>query len=96
VAWSCPQFPLCRPNNAHATTQEFRALLPQIADKVINTNRGLAIRLAQDPASVAARLVALRVMFPDSNVLRMVDRRYGRACHIDDDALAPISMLHAW
>lgn len=35
----------------------------------------MAVRLAEDPAAVALKLVSLRTLFPDANLLVMIEKR---------------------
>lgn len=55
--------------------QDFQIVLPGAADRLIAANRRTALRLAQDPGSVALKLVKLREIFPNCNVLDIVEKR---------------------
>jgi len=48
--------------------------LPDLAQQ-LETNRQVSLRLAEDVPAVAMKLVKLRGIFPDSNVLDMVGKR---------------------
>jgi hypothetical protein len=52
-------------------------VLPGLAETLIKANRPLAVRLAKEPAAVALKLVSLRTLFPDANVLAMIEKRCG-------------------
>ena len=54
--------------------QELQALLPDLAEQ-LKLNKQVSLRLAEDIPAVAMKLVKLREIFPDSNVLDMVGRR---------------------
>ncbi|KAK9909091.1 hypothetical protein WJX75_007014 [Coccomyxa subellipsoidea] len=55
-------------------SEELQALLPDLAEQ-LKLNKQVSLRLAEDIPAVAMKLVKLREIFPDSNVLDMVGRR---------------------
>lgn len=55
--------------------QALRMVLPELADTLGRINRTLAKSLAEDPAAVALKLVTLRSLFPDGNILQMIEKR---------------------
>ena len=56
--------------------QALRIVLPELADTLERLNRPLAVSLAKQPAAVALKLVTLRSLFPDANILQMIEKRY--------------------
>lgn len=57
------------------TVQALRVVLPELADTLERINRPLAVYLAKDPAAVAMKLVSLRSLFPDADILQMIEKR---------------------
>jgi hypothetical protein len=57
--------------------QEFQLLLPELANKLLSANRRIAMKLAENPAEVAVKLIRLRELFPGCNVLEMIEKRCG-------------------
>lgn len=61
----------CRP----VSLQALRLVLPELADILGRMNRPLAVSLANQPAAVALKLVSLRQLFPDADILQMIEKR---------------------
>lgn len=55
-------------------SQELLDLLPDLAEQV-RLNKPLSLRLSKDIPGIVMKLVKLREIFPDSNVLKMVGKR---------------------
>ncbi len=55
--------------------QALRVVLPELADTLERLNRPLAVALAKQPAAVALKLVLLRSLFPDADILQMIEKR---------------------
>ncbi|CAL5219193.1 g981 [Coccomyxa viridis] len=55
--------------------QALRVVLPELADTLERINRPMAVALAKEPAAVALKLVSLRSMFPDADILQMIEKR---------------------
>ena len=55
--------------------QALKMILPELADTLERVNRPLAVSLAKEPAAVALKLVSLRSIFPNANILKMIERR---------------------
>ncbi|BDA41771.1 hypothetical protein COCOBI_02-5650 [Coccomyxa sp. Obi] len=54
--------------------EELLYLLPDLAEQ-LRLNKQLSLRLSKDIPGIAVKLVKLRAIFPDSNVLEMVGKR---------------------
>ncbi|EIE25533.1 hypothetical protein COCSUDRAFT_52906 [Coccomyxa subellipsoidea C-169] len=63
-----------QPQSLDSQSEELKTLLPDLAEQ-LKLNRQVAQRLAEDIPALAMKLVKLREIFPESNVLDMVGRR---------------------
>ena len=55
--------------------QALKMILPELADTLERVNRPLAVSLAKEPAAVALKLVSLRSIFANANILKLIERR---------------------
>jgi hypothetical protein len=63
------------PKRPKLPLQALSTVLPGLTETLIKVNRPLAVRLAKEPAAVALKLVSLRALFPDANLLAMIEKR---------------------
>ena len=87
IASSCVKFAFhCLSYKAHATCkyvlpcldlneQVLLNFVPGLRSRLQQLSPELQIQLAQDPASIADKLVALKLLFPTANVQRIVQQR---------------------